>query len=124
RAKWLVSYWGPASQAFLERIRAAGTAPASSTGESPVGAWMELSPVELVKGMLLAGTGISLLPEIAVRRELASGELVALALKAAGPLRRLPPWEITLIRRKGQPPNAAAAALAETLKEKLPGLVK
>ena len=85
---------------------------------------MELSPVELVKGMLLAGTGISLLPEIAVRRELAAGELVTLALKAAGPLRRLPPWEITLIRRKRQPHNAAVDALAETLREKLPGLVK
>ncbi len=115
RQQWLVSYWGPASQAFLERIRAA---------EGQAGTWMELSPVELVKGMLLAGTGISLLPEIAVRRELASGELVALAMKAGGPLRRLPPWEISLIRRKRQPPNAAAAALAETLKEKLPGLVK
>jgi DNA-binding transcriptional LysR family regulator len=116
RQQWLVSYWGPASQAFLERIRAAG--------EGQAGAWMELSPLELVKVMLLAGTGISLLPEIAVRRELASDELVALTLKAGGPLRRLPPWEITLIRRKRQPANAAAAALAETLKEKLPGLVK
>jgi DNA-binding transcriptional LysR family regulator len=166
RQQWLVSYWGPASQVFLDSIRAAGRdpdkipdktvrpdkivrgpghdiqdpstpsagqalRPASSTGEGQAGAWMELSPVELVKGMLLAGTGISLLPEIAVQRELASGELVALPLKTSptgdrgtGRLRRLPPWEITLIRRKRQPPNAAAAALAETLKERLPGLMK
>ena len=113
---WLVSYWGPASQAFLERVRAAG--------EGQPGAWMELSPVELVKGMLLAGTGISLLPEIAVRRELAAGDLVALPLKGSGALRRLPPWEITLIQRRHQPPNAAAAALAGMLKEMLPGLAR
>ena len=114
REQWLVSYWGPASQAFLERVRAAGEAGAGEAGE-----WMELSPVELVKGMLLAGSGVSLVPEIAVRRELAAGELVALALKAKA---RLPDWEITLIRHKRRPPNAAADALAETLARVLPGL--
>jgi DNA-binding transcriptional LysR family regulator len=116
REQWLVSYWGPASQAFLERVRAAGEA-----GGGEVGEWMELSPVELVKGMLLAGSGVSLVPEIAVRRELAGGELVALALKARP---RLPDWEITLIRHKRRPPNAAADALAETLARVLPGLTK
>ena len=83
---------------------------------------MELSPVELVKGMLLAGTGVSLLPEIAVRRELASGELVTLQL--ADPKMRLPAWEINLIRRKRRLPNPAADALAETLKRVLPTLTK
>ena len=125
REQFLVSYWGPASQAFLERVRAAGNrrgeqllAPTGSTG-----LWMELSPVELVKGMLLAGTGVSLLPEIAVRRELASGELVTLQL--ADPKMRLPAWEINLIRRsKRRLPNPAADALAETLKRVLPTLTK
>jgi DNA-binding transcriptional LysR family regulator len=128
RAQWLVSYWGPASQAFLERVRAARTG--AEAGEdvpagTPAGAlWMELSPVELVKGMLLAGTGVSLLPEIAVRRELAAGDLAGLTLVEAGRPVRLPEWEITLIRprRERRPPNPAAEALAETVQEILPGL--
>jgi DNA-binding transcriptional LysR family regulator len=119
REQWLVSYWGPASQAFLERMRPAGEAGAGEAGAGETGEWMELSPVELVKGMLLAGSGVSLVPEIAVRRELAAGELVALALQANA---RLPDWEITLIRHKRRPPNAAADALAETLARVLPGL--
>jgi len=115
REQWLVSYWGPASQAFLERVRASGG------DETPAGEWMELSPVELVKGMLLAGTGVSLVPEIAVRRELAAGELAALPLRGKT---RLPDWEINLIRHKRRPPNAAADALAETLARVLPGLTR
>jgi DNA-binding transcriptional LysR family regulator len=113
--QFLVSYWGPASQAFLERVRA-------SAGASQAALWMELSPVELVKGMLLAGTGVSLAPEIAVRRELASGELVALEL--ADTKLRLPMWEINLIRHKRRAPNPAAEALVETLKKVLPTLTK
>src|SRR6185295_11246613 len=75
----LISYWGPASQAFIERIRAAalgtpswrataraGDDDAPAAPEGKTGLWLELSPVELVKGMLLAGTGVSLVPEIAV----------------------------------------------------------
>jgi DNA-binding transcriptional LysR family regulator len=100
---------------FLERVRAAA-------GENQTGLWMELSPVELVKGMLLAGTGVSLVPEIAVRRELASGDLVALEL--ADPSVRLPQWEINLIRHKRRPPNPAADTLAETLIRVLPALTK
>ncbi len=115
REQFLVSYWGPASQLFLERVRAAG-------GENNAGLWMELSPVELVKGMLLAGTGVSLVPEIAVRRELASGDLVALELADAS--LRLPAWEINLIRPKRRPSNAAADVLVETLIRVLPALTK
>jgi DNA-binding transcriptional LysR family regulator len=123
RQPWLVSYWGPASQAFLERVRAMGEVSREGSGDDKdaVGEWMELSPVELVKGMLRAGNGVSLVPEIAVRRELAAGELVALELKANA---RLPDWEITLIRHKRRPPNAAADALAETLVKVLPGLTQ
>ena len=120
REQWLVSYWGPASQAFLERVRAiSGGGETASGEEANTGEWMELSPVELVKGMLLAGTGVSLVPEIAVRRELAAGELAALSLRGKT---RLPDWEINLIRHKRRPPNAAADALAETLAKVLPGL--
>lgn len=114
REQALVSYWGPASQAFWERVRAAG--------EGEAGRWMELSPVELVKGMLLAGTGVGLVPEIAIRRELGSGDLVKFEL--AGPALRLPLWEINLIRRLSRPPNPAADALAETLIRVLPELTR
>lgn len=112
REQLLVSYWGPASQNFLERLRA----------EPQAGAWLELSPVELVKGMLLAGMGVSLLPEVSVRRELASGELVALKLAAPAP--RLPAWEITLLRHKRRAPNPAVEALAQTLMRELPELTR
>lgn len=115
QAQLLVSYWGPASEVFLERVRAAA-------GEAQAGRWMELSPVELVKGMLLAGTGVSLVPAIAVQRELEAGDLVALTVHDGdGPV-RLPDWEITLIRHKRRPPNAAAEALADTLRRVLPTL--
>ncbi len=105
QAQMLVSYWGAASHLFLERVRAAG--------EGQAGLWMELSPVELVKGTLVAGTGVSLVPLIAVRRELAAGDLAALTL--AEPNVRLPEWEISLIRPRRRAQNAAADALAETL---------
>lgn len=114
REQMLVSYWGPASQLFLERVRAAG--------DGQAGLWMELSPVELVKGTLVAGTGVSLVPLIAVRRELDTGDLVQLAL--AEPGTRLPEWEISLIRPRRRATNAAADALAETLRRVLPGLTR
>src|SRR6185503_16095291 len=112
----LVSYWGPASQTFLERIRAAG--------EGASGMWLELSPVELVKGMLRSGKGVSLVPEIAVRRELAAGDLSRVRLADSGV--RLPSWEITLIQARHRlgAANPAAATLAEVLQEKLPELLK
>jgi DNA-binding transcriptional LysR family regulator len=114
REQMLVSYWGAASQLFLERVRAAG--------EGQAGLWMELSPVELVKGTLVAGTGTSLVPLIAVRRELAAGDLVQLPL--AEPDVRLPEWEISLIRLRRRAQNAAADALAETLMRMLPELTR
>lgn len=114
REQFLVSYWGQASQTFLERVRAAG--------EGQTGLWLELSPVELVKGMLIAGIGVSLVPEIAIRRELAAGELVRLRLADAS--LRLPRWDIRLIRHKRRPVNPAADALGETLSRVLPRLVE
>jgi len=108
----LVSYWGLGSQAFLERVR--------SAAEGKVGMWLELSPVELVKGMLLAGNGISLVPEIAVRRELTAGELIRLRL--ADSAVRLPRWEIALIRHRRRSVNPAAEGLTETVRKVLAGL--
>ena len=110
----LVSYWGPGSQAFLDRVRGAG--------EDRAGVWLELSPVELVKGMLLTGNGVSLVPEVAVRRELAAGDLIKLRL--ADSAVRLPMWEITLVRHRRPSSNPAAEALVETVRKVLPGLAR
>lgn len=109
RENWIISFWGPAAQAYLDRLRAA----------APAGVkWQELSPVELVKGMLAAGPALSLLPEIAARREVAAGELVPIALAADVP--RRPAWEISLIRRRGAPAMPAVLALAASLARDLP----
>jgi DNA-binding transcriptional LysR family regulator len=104
----LVSYWGPAYQRFLEDVKA---------GQTPK-RWLELSPVELVKGMLLAGVGLSVVPEVSVKEELAEGRLAAVSLADA----KLPDWHIALSRRANRAANPAAEALAETLTRLLPRL--
>src|SRR5512141_1072959 len=99
----LVSYWGPAYQSFLEEVKAS----ASDGGKR----WMELSPVELVKGLLIAGVGISIIPEISARLELKAGTLIELPLRDAA----LPAWHIALIRRKHQAQQRASEVLAKSL---------
>ncbi len=111
RQAWIASFWGPAAARFIDDVRA---------GVVDAGPIQELSPVELVKGMLLGGTRISLLPALAARRELNAGELSALRLDADVP--RPPAWEITLLRRRNRPVSPAAAALAEVLVARLPAL--
>lgn len=108
----LVSYWGPAYQQLLERIR--------TECEGRMGPWLELSPVALVKGMVTSGTGVSIVPEVSVRRELESGELVRLVLKGA----ELPRWQISLVRKRNRPKNPAADELAEVLLRMLPRLAE
>lgn len=98
-----VSYWGPAYQSFLEEVKASAT----DGGQN----WIELSPVELVKGMLIAGVGVSIIPEISARLEVQSGSLIQLKLSDAA----LPEWHIALIRRRHRSNNPAADFLAETI---------
>ncbi|HLF27241.1 MAG TPA: LysR family transcriptional regulator [Anaerolineae bacterium] len=109
-AQLLVSYWGPAYRRFLEEVKAAG-APRR---------WLELSPVELVKGLLLAGVGVSVVPEVAVKEEIGDRRLVTLTLADA----KLPDWHIALSRRAHRAANPAADALAEVLVEMLPDLAR
>ena len=104
----LVSYWGPAYQRFLEDVKA---------GETPK-RWMELSPVELVKGMLLAGVGVSVVPEVAVKADIRDQILKPLVLTDA----KLPDWHIALSRRAHRAANPAADALAVMLTRLLPKL--
>ena len=99
----LVSYWGPAYQSFLEEVKAS----ASDGGQQ----WMEISPVELVKGLLIAGVGVSIIPEISARLELKAGTLIELPLRDAA----LPDWQIALIRRRHRSQPRAVTALAESL---------
>jgi DNA-binding transcriptional LysR family regulator len=99
----LVSYWGPAYQAFLEEVKAS----ASEGGQN----WIELSPVELVKGLLMAGVGISIIPAISARLELEAGTLIELT----GADFTLPDWRIALIRRSHRVANPAADLLADSL---------
>jgi DNA-binding transcriptional LysR family regulator len=106
----LVSYWGPAYQRFLEEVKA-GNAPRR---------WLELSPVELVKGLLLAGVGVSIAPEVAVKDVMGNRELAALTLADA----KLPDWHIALSRRARRAANPAADALASVLVEMLPNLTR
>jgi len=104
----LVSYWGPAYQSFLEEVKAS----AIDGGKQ----WMEISPVELVKGLLIAGVGVSIIPEISARLELKAGTLVELSLRDAA----LPAWQIALVRRGHRSHPRAAAALAASLTKHLP----
>src|SRR5512135_969445 len=97
----LVSYWGPAYQSFLEEVKTS----AIDGGKR----WMTISPVELVKGLLIAGVGVSIIPEISARLELKAGTLIELPLQDAP----LPAWQIALIRRNHRSHPHAAAALAE-----------
>jgi DNA-binding transcriptional LysR family regulator len=106
----LVSYWGPAYQSFLEEIRAS----VIEGGKH----WMEISPVELVKGLLIAGVGVSIIPEISARLELQADTLIELPLRDAV----LPHWQIALIRRSHRSPSRAAAALVEALLKHLPSI--
>jgi DNA-binding transcriptional LysR family regulator len=73
---------------------------------------MELDSIEAIKEMVLAGLGVSVVPEMAVRRELASGSLVSVELG------RWPRMERTtsLIVRRGQPGRPAVQAFAELVR--------
>jgi DNA-binding transcriptional LysR family regulator len=99
----LVSYWGPGYQSFLEEVKAG----AIDGGKR----WMELSPVELVKGLLIAGVGVSIIPEISARLELKAGTLIELPLRDAV----LPAWHIALIRRKHRSHQRASEVLVESV---------
>jgi DNA-binding transcriptional LysR family regulator len=77
--------------------------------------WMEISPVELVKGMLIAGVGVSIIPEISARLELKAGTLIEVPLRDAV----LPDWQIALIRRSHRSHPRAAIGLAESLTKHL-----
>ncbi|MGA2112205.1 MAG: LysR family transcriptional regulator [Anaerolineales bacterium] len=112
RERLLLSFWGAAYQSFLADLRK------ESGPESLL--WLEVSPVELVKGMVAAGAGVSIVPAIAVRREIEAGELVRLRLEEEA----MPDWQIALVRKRRRAVNASAEKLVATLAEVLPELLR
>ncbi|GAC1492763.1 MAG: LysR family transcriptional regulator [Candidatus Limnocylindrales bacterium] len=72
---------------------------------------MELDHTEACKRVVLAGLGAALLPEMAIRHELARKELVAVKVEGHPPPRRA----IHVLTRAGMDPSAAAAALLRLL---------
>lgn len=78
---------------------------------------MELDSVEAIKRMIAAGLGVSLLPEIAVRAEVAGGTLVALPLAGAHPGRH-----IELVYRRDKYLSAALRRFVALLQAEVPKL--
>ncbi len=72
---------------------------------------LELDNVEAIKRMIEAELGISLLPEVAVRREVATGRLVALKLTDVPRAKR----QIALVHRRDKYLSVALKAFMEML---------
>lgn len=70
---------------------------------------MELGSVEAIKKLVSAGLGLSVTSELAVRAEVAAGQLAALRL--APPLTR----QLGLVRRRDKPPSPTLEAFVEAL---------
>ena len=68
---------------------------------------MELDNTEACKRVVLSGLGAALLPEMAIRSELARGDLVQLRVEGHPPPKRA----IHLLTRQGAELSTAAAAL-------------
>jgi DNA-binding transcriptional LysR family regulator len=94
--------WGPAWRRFVADLEGEGPTPAG---------WTAVSPVELVKGLVLAGIGVAGMPERSARREIAEGRLAVLAI--AG--RPTPAWSVELARRRGPAPGAVESAFIAEL---------
>jgi DNA-binding transcriptional LysR family regulator len=65
-----------------------------------------------IKALVRSGFGVSLLPEWAIRRESAAGELVEIELRE-GPMRSV----LSLARRRGKYVPAPSAALIKMARE-------
>ncbi len=74
---------------------------------------LELDNVEAIKRMIEAELGISLLPEVAVRREVTTGRLVALKLTDVPRARR----QIALVHRRDKYLSVALKAFMELLEK-------
>lgn len=85
-----------------------------------LGSDIELDSIEAIKEMVLAGLGLSVVPEVAVAAELDAGELVSL------PLAGWPPMERTtslILRRSREPRPAAVQAFVDLVAHQFRGQV-
>jgi DNA-binding transcriptional LysR family regulator len=73
---------------------------------------MELDNVEVLKKMVETGLGVSLVPEVAVREEVAAGRVAALRLEQAAEPQR----QVTLVYRGDRYLTASIRALMELIK--------
>ena len=92
----LSSHAGPSQQGLQQLLRDPATELA-----------LEATAGELIKRMVTAGAGLTVLPRLAVWEELAAGALVPILVLDA----RLPPYEVALARWPGRALTPAAEAL-------------
>jgi DNA-binding transcriptional LysR family regulator len=95
------------------RAYADGLLSAAGVTNAPVA--MELDNVEAIKRMIEAGLGVSLLPEVSVRDEAASGRLVALPLADVPRASR----RIALVHRRDKYLPAALRAFADLVQTRI-----
>jgi LysR family transcriptional regulator, cyn operon transcriptional activator len=98
---------GTATRALIDqRFRALGTAPNVA---------MEMSSVEVIKRLVELGFGLSIIPDLAVRRELVQGSLRALKLPSTWPKRH-----VGLVTHAHSSLSRAARAFVAVLRTELP----
>ena len=99
-ARWILREHGSATRALVER----------ELSRLPVGVTvLELGNSEAIKQAVLAGLGVACLPRVAVRAELAAGELIILSTPFLD-LRR----ELSLVLARGRYRGALLQALLDT----------
>ncbi len=76
---------------------------------------MEMSSVEVLKKLVELGLGVSIVPAVAVEREVAAGALAAVRLAGLSARR-----QVGLVTPAGGPASRAAAAFAEIARAELP----
>jgi DNA-binding transcriptional LysR family regulator len=74
---------------------------------------MDLGGIEVIKRFVEIGLGVALVPQVAIREEVAAGRL------AAARVRDLAPREIGLVERRGRRRTPAQAAFVEMLRGRL-----
>ena len=88
------------------RLRAAGVRPRIA---------MELGSVEVIKRMVGLGLGVSVVPSLAVRKEVAAGDLCEVRISDA-----TPPRQVAAVHRRRGGPSAAAQELLRLARATLP----
>jgi DNA-binding transcriptional LysR family regulator len=78
---------------------------------------MELSSIEVIKNLVMIKSGISIVPEIAVRKEAESGQLAVIKIKDFAPNRK---FQVGAIYKKNRYVSLAARRFLQRLKTAFP----